>query len=218
MSEPADSQRMGRVLHQAMEEVLGGDGLRSVLQAARVLDGGIEVGDGDGASQPYSMGAEFIDNGRFSSSRLNFVFGTLEQQYGPQAGRGLAVRIGRACFQYGLRELGESLGLTATSFRLLPFPEKLNKFAGALAGMFAGSARQPVRVEKQAGKLLWHMEPCPFCGGKASQDAGCLLPVGLAEESLYWLSGGKIFSVEEIACIARGDPACTLQVDETPLS
>ena len=218
MSEPADSQRMGRILHQAMEEVLGGEGLRSILQAAQVLDGGMGTGDVDGASHPDSMGAEFVENGRFSSARLNSVFRALEQQYGLQAGRGLAVRLGRACFQYGLREFGESLGLTATSFRLLPFPVKLNKFAGALAGLFAGSAGQPVHVEKQAGKLLWRMAPCPFCGEGASQDASCLLPVGLAEESLYWLSGGKIFSVEEIACIARGDPACTLQVDETPLS
>jgi hypothetical protein len=218
MSEPADSQRMGRILHQAMEEVLGSEGLRSILVAAQKLDGGMRAGDSDGTSHSDSDGAEFIENGRFSSSRLNSVFGALGDQYGPRVGRGLALRIGRACFQYGLREFGESLGLTATSFRLLPFPVKLNKFAGALSSLFTSSAGQSVRVEKQAGKLLWRMEPCPFCEEGASQDVGCLLPVGLAEESLYWLSGGKIFSVEEIACIARGDPACTLQVDETPLS
>jgi predicted hydrocarbon binding protein len=40
----------------------------------------------------------------------------------------------------------------------------------------------------------------------------------LAQESLYWLSGGKIFHVEETACIAQGDPRCTLKIDLVPLS
>jgi predicted hydrocarbon binding protein len=44
------------------------------------------------------------------------------------------------------------------------------------------------------------------------------LAVGLLQEALYWLSGGKIFDVKEITCIARGDPACTIVIDPTPLS
>lgn len=207
MSGLTDPQRMGRILHQAMEEVLGGDGLRVLLQAAQ-----LSVSD--------TMGGEFIDaaDGHFSASKLDQVLAALRQQYGSQAGRGLALRIGRAAFQYALREYGDGLGLTTNSFRLLPFPIKLDKFASALAGLFNGPVEQLVRTEMRAGKFLWTMEHCPFCGGVRSYESGCLLPVGLAEEALYWLSGGKMFSVEEVACIARGDPACVVQVDATPLS
>jgi predicted hydrocarbon binding protein len=45
----------------------------------------------------------------------------------------------------------------------------------------------------------------------------CHLAVGLLQESLYWLSGGKMFNVEETACIGRGDAACTISIDRTPL-
>jgi predicted hydrocarbon binding protein len=41
--------------------------------------------------------------------------------------------------------------------------------------------------------------------------------VGLLQESLYWLSGGKIFNVEETECIARGDPACTILIEKQPI-
>jgi predicted hydrocarbon binding protein len=44
------------------------------------------------------------------------------------------------------------------------------------------------------------------------------MAVGLLQESLYWLSGGKIFNVEETHCIARGDKACTIVIDRTPIS
>ncbi len=215
MTEAYDPRQLGRVLHQAMEEVLGKAGLCSLLQADR--GSGLEALDPSLSSD--AMGNEFLEEGgRFSASKLSHILGTLEQQYGSAAGKGLALRVGRACFQYGLREFGECLGLTTTSFRLRPFPIKLNKFAGAVAGLFSSTGEEPVRIERGEGKLRWHMHHCPFCGERHSQEAGCLLPVGLAEEALYWLSGGKIFSVEEVACIARGDPACVVQVDETPLS
>ena len=57
-----------------------------------------------------------------------------------------------------------------------------------------------------------------FVLGKESGRADMPSAVGLLQEALYWLSGGKVFNVEEIACIARGDAACTIVIDQTPLS
>lgn len=201
MNKPFDPQRMGRVLQLAMEEILGTQRARAVL------------GSGDGI-----VGHTFLVEGHFSAWRLHEAFSALEQNYGAAAGRGLAQRIGRACFRYGLREYGDALGVTSTSFRLMPFPSKLKTFAERLAGMFNEVSEQCARVEEADGKLRWHMQECPFCQDERTGQAMCLLPVGLAEEAAYWLSGGKMFSVEEAACVARGDPACIVQVDETPLS
>jgi len=142
----------------------------------------------------------------------------LERLYGSQPGRGIARRIGRACFPYGLREFGDTLGLTGTSFRLLPLPAKLKTFAGALTGLLHAHTDQRVTVEEGDGKLLWHVERCTLCLKRHTSEPTCDLAVGLAEEALYWLSSGKIFQVEEIACIARGDLRCTLRIDEAPIS
>jgi len=40
----------------------------------------------------------------------------------------------------------------------------------------------------------------------------------LIQEALYWVSGGKYFQVEEKTCIACGDSACTIVIDQTPMS
>jgi len=34
---------------------------------------------------------------------------------------------------------------------------------------------------------------------------------------LHWVTGGKNIRVEEIRCIAKGDPSCTYVIDKRPL-
>jgi len=205
MTEYFYPQRMGRIILLAMEEVLGREGTSSILRTASL--------------------ASYIDNFPAARSDKTFSFGTvsrliesLEQIYGPQGGRGTALRIGRACFQYGLREYGSIMGITEMAFRLLPLSTKFTVGAKSFADLFNKHTDQIVRVEEKDGKLFWHIERCPLCWERHTVEPVCHLAVGLLQESLYWLSSGKIFNVEEIACIARGDPACTIVIDEMPIS
>jgi len=43
------------------------------------------------------------------------------------------------------------------------------------------------------------------------------LAVGILEEGLYWIGGGKSFYVEEVSCIAAGDRTCTIMIGKRPL-
>ena len=52
----------------------------------------------------------------FSFKSVSLLQSMLEQEYGPRGGRGLALRIGRVCFKYGLKEYGSMLGLTEMAF------------------------------------------------------------------------------------------------------
>jgi len=218
MTKLPDPEHMGHILMLAMEEVLGREGLRAVLDTA----GG--CGDArnpqGGESSPVAHTGSEPGEGHPAAlfPAMNHILSSLEKVYGPQAGQGIAQRVGRACFPYGLRQYGGLLGLTQTSFRLLPFPQKLKTMSLAFADLLHGYTDQHVYFEKSGGKLFWHMEGCPLCRQRHTVEPACHLAVGLAEESLYWLSGGKIFQVDEIACTARGDPRCTLQIDESPLS
>jgi predicted hydrocarbon binding protein len=198
-------QRMGRIILQAMEEIIGRTGVHSILNLAS-----------------YS---EFIENYPPAAPDRTFPFESvsglhtaLEQAYGPRGGRGVALRIGRASFGYGLREYGSQLGLTETAFRLLPLPTKLRVGARSFAELFNRQTDQVVHVEEMDAHILWHIERCPLCWGRKAEEPVCHLAVGLLQESLYWLSGGKIFNVEETHCIARGDQACTLAIDKQPFS
>ena len=197
-------QRMGRIIMQAMEEVMGHAGMRAILNLA---------------SYP-----QFLDNYPPASSDRAFSFETvsglnaaLEQAYGPRGGRGVALRIGRATFVYGLREYGSQLGLMETAFRLLPLPTKLHAGAKSFADLFNHHTDQVVRIEETDLYIFWHIERCPLCWGRQAEEPICHLAVGLLQESLYWLSGGKIFNVEETHCIARGDPACTIRIEKQPI-
>jgi predicted hydrocarbon binding protein len=185
--------------------VIGHSGAQAVLQLA-------------------SLGS-FLDNDSSSSLKLSFSFQTvsllqsvLEQAYGPRGGRGVALRVGRACFKYGLKEFGSQLGLTEMAFRLLPLPTKLRVGAKSIADLFNKQTDQTVSVEETEKKILWQMDRCPLCLGRYEKEPVCHLAVGLLQESLYWVSSGKVFNVEETACIARGDASCTIEIEKLPIS
>ncbi len=196
--------RMGRIMLLSMEEVIGRNGINAVLNLASL--------------------STLIENYPPDDTSLDFSFSTvsnltqmLEQVYGPHGGRGLALRVGRACFNHGIRQYGKQLGMTDMAFRLLPLPTKLQTGAKTLAEFFNTFTDQHVRIEEEEGKLLWHIERCPLCWERKTQEPVCHLAVGVLQEALYWLSGGKVFHVEEKTCIAAGDKACTIVIDQTPL-
>ncbi len=197
--------RMGRIILLSMEEVMGRNGVNAVLN--------------------LSAHKALIENYPSDDTKLAFPFsavsalgGTLEQMYGPHGGRGLALRVGRACFNYGVRQYSAQMGLTETAFRLLPLPAKLNAGARAFAELFNQFTDQRVRIEEHGNVLLWHIERCPLCWGRQSHEPICHLAVGLLQEALYWVSGGKLFHVEEQTCIAAGDKTCTIAIDQSPIS
>ena len=196
--------RMGRIILLSMEEVLGQTGVNAILKLG---------------SLPSLINSYPPDNNelKFSFSTLRSLTETLEHAYGPHGGRGLALRVGRACFNYGVRQYGTQMGITEMAFRLLPLPAKLSAGAAAFAELFNKFTDQRVRIEHDDGKILWHIERCPLCWERKATDPVCHLAVGLLQEALYWLSGGKVFSVEEKTCIAAGDESCMIVIDQTPI-
>ena len=110
------------------------------------------------------------------------------------------------------------LGLTEMAFRLLSLPTKLSTGTKSFADLFNKHTDQKVRVEEKANKIFWHIERCPLCWGRTTDEPVCHLAVGLLQESLYWLSGGKVFDVKETTCIAQDDADCTIVIDTIPFS
>jgi predicted hydrocarbon binding protein len=140
----------------------------------------------------------------------------LENLYGPLGGRGVALRSGRVCFKYGLREFGPVLGVTDLAFRLLPMNEKISAGASVFADIFNRFSDQRVTLEETEEYLFWHIERCPVCWGRHTESPVCHLAVGILQESMFWVSSGKYFTVEETQCISRGDPACTIRIEKQP--
>ncbi|MBK6794838.1 MAG: 4-vinyl reductase [Anaerolineales bacterium] len=197
--------KMGRIILLGMEEVIGKGGLDAVLNIASMDD--LVVSH-----------SSAVNERTFSFETVSQLHLALERVYGPRGGRGLALRTGRSSFKYGIKEYGSILGLTEMAFRLLPLPTKLHTGARSFADLFNKQTDQQVRVEETNTQIFWHIDRCPLCWERTAEEPVCHLAVGLLQEALYWLSGGKVFSVEETACHARGDACCTITIQKTPLT
>jgi predicted hydrocarbon binding protein len=198
-------QRMGRVILLGMEEVMSRNGVAGVLRLNSL----------EALAQNYP---EASNERTFSFETISAIQTAFELAYGPRGGRGVALRVGRASFKYGLKEYGSMLGLTEMAFRLLSLSTKLHVGARTFADLFNKHTDQKVSIKEQGGRILWNIERCPLCWGRKAQEPVCHLAVGLLQEALYWVSGGKVFNVEETACIAAGSSTCTLEIDQTPIS
>lgn len=196
--------KMVRIVLLAMEEVMGRNGVNAVLNLADL--------------RPYinSLPPNNLDR-QVSFEAMGGLMHALDEMYGPRGGRGLALRAGRASFKYGLKEFGPMLGVSDLAFRLLPLNMKLKVGAGVFAETFNKFSAHMVRLEEADDRLIWNFTQCPMCRGRHSEAPCCYLAVGILQESLYWVSGGKNFDVEETACIACGDEACTIVIDRKPL-
>lgn len=196
--------KMGRIILLAMEEIMGRNGVNAVLNLAKMRH---LINN----YPPNNFDRQF----RFDD--IGAVMQALDDMYGPRGGRGLALRAGRACFKYGLKEFGPVLGIADLAFRLLPLNMKLKVGAEVFADTFNKYTDQRVRLSDDEDQIFWHNDRCPICWGRKTDIPCCHLAVGILQESLYWVSGGKNFSVQEVACVARGDEACTIVIDKKPL-
>ena len=105
--------RLGRIVLLAFEEIIGKNGLNSILNLSE-LSSLID-------NYPPEDDKQVIPFDIFSQLQRS-----LEQGYGPHGGRGLALRSGRAFFSNGLRTYGPDLGLNDTTFRLQPARIEIN--------------------------------------------------------------------------------------------
>jgi predicted hydrocarbon binding protein len=208
MTEPASQyfypNKIGRIILQAIEEILGHTGLNAVLNQSH---------------QSY-----FINNyppnnleREFSFQNIGAIYAALEELYGPRGGQGVAIRCGRVSFKFLLREFGPDISLSDPAFRLLPPHTKIREGLTILANVFNQFSDQIIRVEETDANYLWQIDRCPICWGRHSNTPVCHGVVGMLQEALYWVSGGKFFSVEEYLCIAQGDPTCTVRINREPL-
>ena len=196
--------KMGRIVLLSLQDVMGEQALNTVLTMARLQD---YVGN----YPPNNF------EGTFSFDELGRLLQALEQMYGVRSGRGLARKAGRAAFRLGVRDFGPLLGLADLAFRLLPLGMRLRIGLEVLAETFNKFTDHAVRVEDDDRYLRWTVSRCGVSWGRRSETPCCHLSVGILEEALYWVSGGQSFYVEEVACVAAGDPACVILTGKSPL-
>ncbi len=196
--------KMGRIILLAMEEVMGRNGVNAILNLARLK------------SLVNSYPPNNFDR-QFTFEEVGSIQQALEDMYGPRGARGLALRAGRACFKYGIKEFGPVLGIADLAFRLLPLGMKVKVGIEVFAETFNKFSDQIVRLGEDDEHYIWIIDRCPVCWKRRTDEPCCHLAVIILQESLYCVSSGKSFHVEEADCIAKGDATCLIIINKRPL-
>ncbi|MBZ0310078.1 MAG: 4-vinyl reductase [Anaerolineae bacterium] len=184
--------KFARIYLEAMEEIMGKNGLNAILNLA-----GLQ---------------EFIGNYPPDNLEKAFDFAyytalqvALEDMYGPRGGRGLALRAGRASFAEGLRGFGALAGVGDLAFKVLPLAAKMKIGLPAMANILTQFSDQISNVYEEGDKYVYTLERCPMCWTRKADKPVCYAGQGLLQEGLRWVSGGHEFKVDMATCIAKGD-------------
>ncbi len=199
------ANKFALIMLDALEDVLGENGLKAVLNLAHL--------------------SNLIDNfppnnleKEFDFADVSAINQALEEIYGPRGGRGLALRAGRATFADSLKNFGALAGASDLAFKVLPLNTKMRVGVPSMAKIFSQVSDQHTTSKDFEAEIVYTIHRCPVCWGRHELDKPvCFIAVGLLQEGLKWLSSGKEFRVNESKCVAMGDEVCEFIIQKTPV-
>jgi hypothetical protein len=196
--------RLVLIFLQAMEDVLGVNGVKATLHMAKLSDW-IDNYPAD----------NFEPNVDFSSfSSLNAA---LDEVYGMRGGRGLARRAAWHMFDRAVRHASGVTSVIDVAIKLLPTSVAMRRGLQAMSIAMSKISDQIANLEDDDEVLRFTFHRCAACWGRQSDIPICHSQQGLLEQALRWISGGHSFRVHETACVAKGDEACVFLIDKEPL-
>jgi len=195
---------IAKIYLEAVEEVMGANGLKALLNMA-----GMQYLIGNYPPGNLAKQFDFVDFARLNEA--------MEMMYGPRGGRALSLRAGRKAFDQGLRNLGAMVGVADKTFRLLPLSIRLKVGLRAMATAFSTTSDQISYVQEQSDHFIYVIERCPVCWGRHSDSPICHAAMGIIQEGLSWGTGGRTFKMAETTCIAKGDDMCRFTIYKEPI-
>ncbi len=184
----------------AAQEVMGENGLNAVLRTsglARFI----------GNLPPDDM------NPGVNTSEYAKLNEAIEAFYG-RGGRGMLRRVGKASFQYGIREQAALLGLAGVALKVLPPRQRIKFILNAMANALKKTNPQvEAWVDESGGKLAYVDKTCAICYGRASTQPICHLYIGSVGEAVRWATGVE-HTITETHCVGKGDEYCRFEVGD----
>jgi len=191
------------VLFAAMAEVMGDNGLKSVLRLAKL--------------------ERYIDNFPPNNTDMSVThseYGAAQQAiedfYGPRGARAILVRIGRALFRYSLQEQPAVLGLAGLALKALPRGARVKLILQKIVAAANENLNIPSHVEESDDAYIYVAEDSPSRWRPRRSSPGCYVTVGTYQEALRWATGQN-YRIEEFSCLAAGDDACRFRIYKEPL-
>ena len=182
------------------QEVMGENGLNAVLRTSELerFIGNLPPDN----LEPSIRASEY--------AKLNAA---IEAFYG-RGGCGMLRRIGKASFQYAVREQSALLGVAGVALKLLPEKQRIKFILNSMAGALKKSNPQVEAWVDDKGERLAYIEStCAICYDRHSTDPICHLYAGSIAEAVQWATG-KEFKITETHCLAKGEEYCRFEIGE----
>ena len=196
-----DSVIVNALVRQALvsaQEVMGENGLNAVLHSS-----GLERFIGNFPPNNTEPGIKASEYAKFNEA--------IEVFYG-RGGKGFLRRIGKASFQYGVKEQGALLGLAGAALKLMPQRGRIKFILNGLVNALKKTNDQVnAWVEEVDDKLAYCESTCAICNGRHSDQPVCHLYVGSIGEAVRWATD-QDYEIIETHCIAKGDSYCRFEV------
>jgi predicted hydrocarbon binding protein len=196
-----DSVVVNGIVRQALvssEEVMGSNGLNAVMRSA-----GLERFVGN--FPPNDM------NPSINTSDYAHLNQAIEDFYG-RAAKGMLRRIGKASFQYGVREQAALLGVAGVALKLLPRKQRIMFILNGMADALKKSNKEvDAWMEEKNNTVAFVDRSCAVCWGRESTQPVCHLYIGSVGEAVLWATGVE-HEIIETHCMARGDEYCRFEV------
>lgn len=179
------------------EEVMGENGLNTVLRTSSLVR---YIGEFPPDNlEPAIRTAEY--------AKLNEA---IEAFYG-RGGRGMLRRIGKASFQYAVREQAALLGIAGVALKLLPTRQRIKFILNSLVNALKKSNPQVDAWVDEGTQIAYCDASCAICHERHSDKPICYLYLGSIGEAVQWATGQE-FEIIETHCTAKGDPYCRFEV------
>jgi predicted hydrocarbon binding protein len=193
-----------RILFLSIEEVMGKDGMRAALRGAKL--------------------ERYLDNYPPKNLELEIKFseyGAVEQAvedfYGARGARAMLLRVGRATFNYGVKEQSAVLGLAGQALKVLPLPTsaKMKLLLEQMVAAVNKTVNQPAVLEDGPDEFTWVANHCMCLQRPKHSTPCCYVTLGGLTEAAKWLTD-KQFPVQEVTCINMGADACRFKISKSP--
>lgn len=203
MPDNHDPMIVNTLVRQALtsaQEVMGENGLTAVLKTS-------DLERFVGNFPPDNLEPSI------SASQYAKLNEAIEAFYG-RGGRGMLRRIGKASFQYAVREQAALLGLAGAALKLLPEKQRIKFILNSMANALKKSNPQvDARLDESGERLAYMESTCAICYGRHSEAPICYLYVGSISEAIQWATGRE-YQVVETHCVAKGDPYCRFEIGD----
>ena len=154
---------------------------------------------------------------QFDFANLAALSEALEDMYGARGGRGMALRVGRACFAHGMKSFGALAAISDPAFSVLPLGSRSYLGLRALASVFSNFSDQSSEVRDSSDMYEFVVDVSPFSWARTADRPVCHALSGIIQEALRWASNGYEYHVQEVACHATGGDECVFKVHKKPI-